>query len=166
MWQCCGNSLSRIFGKNFVKVMVLLHKSQKSWFDEIFLSFFHTVTELLSQKKFVKTFSDRVGFWEYVGFTKFFPKENESNISVTSALWIPHCELRFAAMYKMWKKFREINVLLKPLVSRNFCEKSREFKLQTVSKINSYLFEDRRQTLSFDSARLTCLQHCHHWYEL
>ena len=35
----CGdyeNSLSRIFGKNFVKVTVLLNKLLKSWFDEIF----------------------------------------------------------------------------------------------------------------------------------
>ena len=32
-----GNSLSRIFGKNFVKVMVLLSKLLKSWFDKIFL---------------------------------------------------------------------------------------------------------------------------------
>ena len=31
-----GNSLSRIFGKNFVKVTVLLSKLLKSWFDEIF----------------------------------------------------------------------------------------------------------------------------------
>ena len=31
-----GNSLSRIFGKNFVKVTVLLNKLLKSWFDEIF----------------------------------------------------------------------------------------------------------------------------------
>ena len=31
-----GNSLSRIFGKNFVKVTVLLNKVLKSWFDEIF----------------------------------------------------------------------------------------------------------------------------------
>ena len=29
--------LSRIFGKNFVKVTVLLNKLLKSWFDEIFL---------------------------------------------------------------------------------------------------------------------------------
>ena len=36
----CGNyrnSLSRNFGKNFVKVTVLLNKLTKSWFDEIFL---------------------------------------------------------------------------------------------------------------------------------
>ena len=44
-----GNSLSRIFSKNFVKVTVLLIKLLKSWFDEIFLvrenfSFFHSVT--------------------------------------------------------------------------------------------------------------------------
>ena len=32
-----GNSLSRIFGKNFVKVTVLLNKLLKSWLDEIFL---------------------------------------------------------------------------------------------------------------------------------
>ena len=32
-----GNSLSRIFGKNVVKVTVLLSKLLKSWFDEIFL---------------------------------------------------------------------------------------------------------------------------------
>ena len=32
-----GNSLSRIFVKNFVKVTVLLSKLLKSWFDEIFL---------------------------------------------------------------------------------------------------------------------------------
>ena len=31
-----GNSLSGIFGKNFVKVTVLLNKLLKSWFDEIF----------------------------------------------------------------------------------------------------------------------------------
>ena len=31
-----GNSLSRIFGKNFVKVTVLLKKLLKSWFHEIF----------------------------------------------------------------------------------------------------------------------------------
>ena len=31
-----GNSLSRIFGKNFVKVTVLRNKFLKSWFDEIF----------------------------------------------------------------------------------------------------------------------------------
>ena len=31
-----GNSLSRIFGKNFVKVTILLNKLLKSWFDEIF----------------------------------------------------------------------------------------------------------------------------------
>ena len=31
-----GNSLSRIFGENFVKVTVLLNKLLKSWFDEIF----------------------------------------------------------------------------------------------------------------------------------
>ena len=31
-----GNSLSRIFGKNFVKVKILLNKLLKSWFDEIF----------------------------------------------------------------------------------------------------------------------------------
>ena len=38
-WAQCGNygnSLSRIFGKNFVKVTVLLNKLVKSWFDEIF----------------------------------------------------------------------------------------------------------------------------------
>ena len=38
-WQCAqcgnyGNSLSRIFGKNSVKVTVLLNKLLKSWFDE------------------------------------------------------------------------------------------------------------------------------------
>ena len=43
-----GNSLSRIFGKNFVKVTDLLNKLLKGWFDEIFsvrvnYSFFHTV---------------------------------------------------------------------------------------------------------------------------
>ena len=32
-----GNSLSYIFGKNFVNVAVLLNKLLKSWFDEIFL---------------------------------------------------------------------------------------------------------------------------------
>ena len=32
-----GNSLSRIFRKNFVKVTVLLNRLLKSWFDEIFL---------------------------------------------------------------------------------------------------------------------------------
>ena len=32
-----GNLLSRIFGKNFVKVTVLLKKLLHSWFDEIFL---------------------------------------------------------------------------------------------------------------------------------
>ena len=43
------NSLSSIFGKNFVKVAVLLNKLLKSWFDEIFFwwerisRFFHTV---------------------------------------------------------------------------------------------------------------------------
>ena len=31
-----GNSLSRIFGKNFVKATVLLNMLLKSWFDEIF----------------------------------------------------------------------------------------------------------------------------------
>ena len=31
-----GNSLSHSFDKNFVKVMVLLNKLLKSWFDEIF----------------------------------------------------------------------------------------------------------------------------------
>ena len=31
-----GNSLSRIFGKNFVKVTVLLKKLLNKWFDEIF----------------------------------------------------------------------------------------------------------------------------------
>ena len=31
-----GNSLSRIFGKNFVKVAVLLNRLLKSWFHEIF----------------------------------------------------------------------------------------------------------------------------------
>ena len=34
LWD--GNSLSRIFGKNFVRVTVLLNKLIKSWFDEIF----------------------------------------------------------------------------------------------------------------------------------
>ena len=32
----CGNLLSRNFGKNFVKVTLLLKKLLKSWFDEIF----------------------------------------------------------------------------------------------------------------------------------
>ena len=31
-----GNSLSHIFGKNFVKVTVLLNKLLNKWFDEIF----------------------------------------------------------------------------------------------------------------------------------
>ena len=31
-----GNSLSRIFGKNFVKVTVLLNKLLNKWFDKIF----------------------------------------------------------------------------------------------------------------------------------
>ena len=47
----CGiyrNSFSRIFGKNFVKVTLLLKKLLTSWIDETFLlrenfSFFHTV---------------------------------------------------------------------------------------------------------------------------
>ena len=155
MWQLTNFSTTQILVEmckiwKFHDLISCQSISRKIWVAENFLGF-HTAN---------------CDFSKYVGFTKFLPKENESNISVISTLWIPHCELRFAAMYKMWKKFREINVLLKPLVSRNFCEKSREFKLQTVSKINSYLFEDRRQTLSFDSARLTCLQHCHHWYEL
>ena len=38
--QCgnCGNSLSHLFGKNFVKVTVLLNKLLKSGFHEIFFS--------------------------------------------------------------------------------------------------------------------------------
>ena len=32
-----GNSLSRIFDKNYVKVTVLINNLLKSWFDEIFL---------------------------------------------------------------------------------------------------------------------------------
>ena len=64
----CGNyanSLSRIFGENFVKITVLLNKLLNSWFDEIFLwweriSRFSTVNCLLlrtlqSKKYFVKS---------------------------------------------------------------------------------------------------------------
>ena len=63
-----GNSLSRICGKNFVKLTVLLNNLLKSWFDEIFfcwerISRFSTVwfrnfENLLSRfldKNFVKT---------------------------------------------------------------------------------------------------------------
>ena len=42
VWKCeCGNygnSFSRIFGKNSVKLTVLLNKLLKSWFDEIFFN--------------------------------------------------------------------------------------------------------------------------------
>ena len=42
MWKAhygnYGNLLSRIFGKNFVKAMVLLKKLLNSWFDESFVS--------------------------------------------------------------------------------------------------------------------------------
>ena len=36
VWKFYGNSLSRIFGENFVKVTDLLDKLLKSWFHEIF----------------------------------------------------------------------------------------------------------------------------------
>ena len=41
--QCgnCCDLVSHVFGKNFVKVTVLLHKLPKSWVDEIFVVFSH-----------------------------------------------------------------------------------------------------------------------------
>ena len=57
-----GNLLSRIFGKYFVKVTVLLKKSPNSWFDEIFFSeskfsfsrTVHHVQLLWKTEKFIK----------------------------------------------------------------------------------------------------------------
>ena len=54
-----GNSLSRIFGKNFVKATVLLKRLLKSWFDKIFLwweriSRFSTLCTLCSHTFFTK----------------------------------------------------------------------------------------------------------------
>ena len=52
-WQCgnYGNSLSRIFGKTFVKTAVLLNKSLKSWFDENFEGYRMNLSGCLLNKK-------------------------------------------------------------------------------------------------------------------
>ena len=97
--QCgkCGNSLSRFFGKNFVKVTVLLKKLLKSWFHENFfqwerISRFSTLCSVEKWKIYShwnffpsnQLFSDL--FSKCVAFTKFLPKKRESNFT-----WFRHC---------------------------------------------------------------------------
>ena len=91
--------LSSIFGKNFLKVTVLLNKLLKSWFEEMFLGereFFNfphcteysvqcgKMKNLLSPKKYRQiNYFVILCINNNVAFTKFMPKKCESKF--------PHC---------------------------------------------------------------------------
>ena len=105
-----GNSLSRIFGKYFVKVMDLLNKLLKSWFDEIFfrwewISRFSTLWVIYSH-----TLNYGQKFRVNNGFTKEVTEEliwrniffGESKFLI---LFHSHCALTIFS-----QKFREINM--------------------------------------------------------
>ena len=70
-----GNSLSHIFGKNFVKVTFLLNELLKSWFDEIFFGEieFSTQCSLLSLHF--------VNIWKSLPYTQFF-SSNQFRVKV------------------------------------------------------------------------------------
>ena len=103
-WRNYGNLLSRSFGKNFVKVTVLLHNLLKSYFDEKkigereFLVFPHCAVELsqcgnccnlvshIFGKNFVKvTFLLKEITKYLIDFMKYFFCE-------TKSLIFPHCD--------------------------------------------------------------------------
>ena len=115
-----GNLLSHFFGKNFVKATFLLKKLLNSWYDEIFWwecrVNFSITTLVWKNEKFTAT-------------PQFFSVK--SIYSKTLISW-NFCEKWWewihSAVWKDEKIFRQINSLVislvKPLLSRNFCQKS------------------------------------------
>ena len=100
-----GNSFSRIFAKNYVKITVLLNKLLKSWFDEIFcwwerISRFSTLCikdffrEINSLDDFFVKLTLNNFFNKSVDFTEFLVKKvrlrMSQNIIFSSLFWKNH----------------------------------------------------------------------------
>ena len=104
-----GSSLSRIFGKNSVKVTVILNKLLKSWFDEVFLGerefiVFHTILWLSIAVWKFQHFSV-IQILREIIFGNFLVPQNYrcDRILAASEFWI-------------FGNFREINTLVTYLV--------------------------------------------------